>query len=394
MEKTAINPSRLKWCLDTFDTSLAELADKLKISIKTLESVLKNEPVLTINQLNKIAKYFNRSMLFFINPNIVEEDKILSPQFRTINNRRPIHSRKLRNFIEQVENHRKIYIGLLDDLEETYQSNWYPNNLEFNKSNKRATANTIRKWLKIHENISFKELRQLVENKEIMVIISNGFNGPWQIKKNDPVRGFSLYFNTFPVIVVKKQSEGAQAFTLFHELVHLLLHKNSILDYEEDYHSNFGMEKEANLIASHVLITDSYIDQINIELLIKLNPDKVDNYLNEFSKKWCVSNEAILVRLIQMGKIDRTFYSSYKSFKEFILHQQLELELDKTRKDTPIIPRNYRHREPLNIFGRSYVSTVLEAFQNQHITLSKASTFLDNIKIRDVHKLVDYVIQL
>lgn len=392
MEKTAINPSRLEWCLDTFDISLVELADKLKISINTLEAVLKNEPVITINQLNKIATFFNRSMLFFINPKEVEEEKILSPQFRTMNNRRPIHSRKLRTFIEKVEKHRKIYLGLLEDLEEPFNNKWYPNKIKLDKSNKENTAKAIRNWLKIPEKITFIELRQLIEEKGIMVIVSNGFNGQWQISKNDPVRGFSLYFDILPVIVVKKQSEGAQAFTLFHELVHLLLHKNSILDYEEDYHSDFGMEKEANEIAGHILIPENYIEQININKLARLESNQVDIYLNDFSKKWCVSNEALLMRLLQIGLIDNTFYGSYKSFKEYLYKQQQEL--NKAQQKEIIIPRKYRHREPLNIFGKTFVSTVLEAFENQHITLSKASTFLDNLKIRDVHKLVDYVIQL
>jgi Zn-dependent peptidase ImmA (M78 family) len=391
MNKAVINPNRLQWCLDNFDLSIKALADKLKISIKTLEAVWKNEPSLTIKQLKRISEYFNRSMLFFINPDKIEEDRILSPQFRTINNRRPIHSRKLRIIIEQVEKHRKIYLGLLEDLGENIISNWSPTEVAISNKNEKEISLKIRRWLALEENINFKDLRQDIEDKGIMVIVSNGFNGPWQIDKKEPVRGFSLYFDVLPVIVIKKQSEGAQAFTLFHELVHLLLHKNSVLDYEEDYHSNVGIEKEANKIAGNILIPDEFIEQIDVDQLIKMEANNVDSFLEEFSFKWCVSNEAILVRLLQEKRINNTFYTSYRGFRTF-LHKQKEEELESSPEVN--IPRKYRHREPLNVFGKPFVGAVLDAYHNQHITLAKASTYLDNIKVKDVHKLVDYVVQL
>jgi Zn-dependent peptidase ImmA (M78 family) len=65
-------------------------------------------------------------------------------------------------------------------------------------------------------------VRESVENKGIMVIVSNGYNGPWQIDKSDPTRGFCLYYDMLPIIAIKKQSKGAMAFTLMHELAHLI----------------------------------------------------------------------------------------------------------------------------------------------------------------------------
>ena len=47
----------------------------------------------------------------------------------------------------------------------------------------------------------------------------------------------------------------------------------------------------------------------------------------------------------------------------------------------------YRHREPKHIFGDRFVSTVLDALNSRHITLSKASSYLDSLKINDLHEL-------
>jgi hypothetical protein len=49
--------------------------------------------------------------------------------------------------------------------------------------------------------------------------------------------------------------------------------------------------------------------------------------------------------------------------------------------------REYRNREPRHIFGDGYVRTVLEAMNARRITLAKASSYLDNLKISDLHKL-------
>lgn len=389
MDKAIINPRRLQWCLDSFDLSLEELAGKLGISIKTLETIWENKPSVSIKQINKLAIFFNRSMLFFINPNAVKEEKILSPQFRTINNRRPIHSRTIRILIEQAEKHRKIYLSLLEDIEEEIITYWFPEEIDFENLNIPDKAKSIREWLNLDNSLSFKELREKVENKGILVILSNSFSGPWKIDKKNPVRGFSLYYDVLPIIVIKKQSDGAQAFTLFHELVHLLLHKNSVLDYEEDYRSEEGIEKEANRVAGNILIPDNFLSQIDIQQLKSLGVDQIDNYLDCFSRQWCVSNEAILVRLLHKYFINNSFYADYKSFKEYLFRQKEKIIEDFPKNN---VVRTYRHREPLNIFGKNYVNTVLEAYQSQHITLAKASTYLDNIKVKDVHKLVEYVV--
>jgi len=47
----------------------------------------------------------------------------------------------------------------------------------------------------------------------------------------------------------------------------------------------------------------------------------------------------------------------------------------------------YRYKEPLRMFGESFVRTVLDALHSQQITLARASTYLDNLKIKDLRRL-------
>lgn len=223
---------------------------------------MKKEEALSVNQLGNLANYFKRSLLFFIDPKAIQEEKIYTPQFRTINNQKPIHSSKLRAFIERAEKQRLIYMGLVEDLGEPINKSWLLDLSAFGTDIKKISAN-VRQWLELPKTYDFNSLRQAVENKGIIVIVSNGYNGQWQIDKKNPVRGFSLYYDVLPIIVVKKQvSKGAQAFTLMHELAHVLLHKESAIDNDEDFYNYQGKEKEANEFAENVLIPDAFLKKL------------------------------------------------------------------------------------------------------------------------------------
>lgn len=384
--KIAINPSRLEWCLNAVQINIKYLSVELRIAQKTLEQAMESKEVFSVNQLEKIATYFNRNLLFFLESEEPQEDKIYSPQFRTINNQNPIHSSKLRGFIEQVEKQRQIYIGLLEDLGETINNDWYPDYLNLNEDIKNISAD-IRKWLRLAVFDDFSAIRDAVEKKGIMIIVSNGYNGKWQIDKKNPVRGFSLYYEVLPIIVIKKQASlGAQTFTLMHELAHLLLHRESAIDNNnEDFYNYQGKEKEANEFAGNLLIPDDFLKQIDVEKVLELQVQKYDSFFKEYRKSWSVSNTAILVRLVKNEKISQEHYQSYVNYQE----EQLRRKANQVSSGS--IPRKYRHREPINIFGKPFVYTVFDSLHNKKITLAKASTYLDNLKISDVRKLEQYV---
>lgn len=389
MEKIAINPNRLAWCCEMLEMETSALHHtNIGLAKQTIERVMRGERALSVNQLQKIAEYFNRSLLFFLERKDVDDKKIYSPQFRTINNQKLLHSRKINALIERVEQHRKIYLNLLNELGTPAINNWHPKQINFN-INIKQSANNAREWLGIQDNLNFPELRALVESKGIMVFVSNGYPGKWQIDKKSPVRGFALYYQMLPIIVIKKQvSKGAQAFTLLHELAHLLLHKESMLDENEDFYAYHGKEKQANEFASNALMPDKSINMVDLDELQNLDVQEYDNYLKQFKKRWCVSGDAILYRLLRDGKITQAHYQSYKNLKERQFREKrAEEERQKEQGTYRPPPRTYRHREPINIFGKAYVATVLDALQNKHITLSKASTHLDNLKIRTLHKL-------
>jgi len=216
-----------------------------------------------------------------------------------------------------------------------------------------------------------------MEAKGILVFRTNGYNGPWQIAKESPVAGFALYDEKCPVIVVKKMSSDApQAFTLMHELAHVLLHKTSWIDDETDLRATQGREQEANLFAGLVLVPDHFLDSISDQT----RPADVamfNEWLKPQRKVWGVSTEVILRRLLAVGRLTQATYQAYRDWS---------LEAGQNTKEEGGT-RMYRHREPKHIFGDRFVRTVLNSLNARRITLSKASSYLDSLKIADVHEL-------
>lgn len=371
MEMLAINPQRLEWYCNEFSLSVEDLSRKLKISKNTLNNTLQGKKVLSIKQLEKISKYFNRGVLFWMDPDMIEEKTGLTPQFRTIKNENPNMNLQLKTLIETVEVQRNIYMFLLEELEEKVNCKWKKllPFLEGELSEKKCSK--IRKSLGICKGYTFNQIRGCLESVGIMVIVSQGYSGNWKIE-DERVRGFSLYYDSLPIIVIKKQeSKGAQAFTLMHEFGHILLHQKTMFDNSEDLFNQYkNKELEANEFAGGILIPQEEVKSLSF-FVRGLSVQSYDRDLKRIRDIYCVSTEAILVRL--------GLLKNYATYKELRTSQEV---FNKRGGGNRV-----REKEPLHIFGKPFVETVFEALWNEKITECKASDYLDNLKIEYLRKL-------
>lgn len=372
----AINRERIAWCCAEQGMAPDALADVLDMSADRWTAFWADEAGLTFNQLRKLSEHFGRGVLFFLEPGPVVAEQVHTPQFRTLAQQKPELSQRLRLLIERVERQRALFLSLREDLDDALWSPFQAPVLP--AGNVAAAAKAARQWLELGEGKNdFESYRKAVEAKGILVFRTNGYNGPWQIAKESPVAGFALYDAQCPVIVVKKMATDApQAFTLLHELAHVLLHKASWIDDEADLRSNQGREQEANLFAGLVLVPDHFLASISDAE----RPDDVagfNEWLKPQRKAWGVSAEVILRRLLAVGRLPQATYQAYRAWS---------LEAGNNMKDEGGT-RMYRHREPKHIFGDRYVRTVLNSLSARRITLSKASGYLDGLKIADVHEL-------
>ena len=373
----SINPDRIAWCCADHSMTLDELASELGISTANMKEVMADKRGMTFNQLSRMAEYFGRGVLFFLEAGPVDEAQVHTTQFRTLANQKPELSPKLKALIERVERQREVYLSLREDLDNADPPRFNPPDLS--RQDPRAAAGTARQWLSLSEENSFQAYRTAIEARGVLVFRSNGYNGKWQIPKDDPILGFSLYDPVCPVIVIKKQAaESRQTFMLIHELGHLLLHKVSSIDDENDLQSHAGRERDANAFAGHLLVPDSFLARIRDAE----RPREVAHYeqwLEQSRRAWGVSSEVILRRLLDAGRLPQGLYTAYRQW-------WAQSGTSQTDRGS----RLYRHREPRHVFGDTFVRTVLDSLHARHVTLAKASSYLDSLKIKDLHRLEQY----
>lgn len=353
--------------------TVAEVAAGSGVPESAIYGVLDADRGLTVNQLRALGEYFDRGMLFFLEEGPVDEAAVHTPQFRTLAQQKPEMTGSIKALIERVERQRDVFLSLREDLDDPGIPEFDPPQLP---ESVKAAARETRKWLRLGPDNTFDTYRAAVESRGVLVFRTNGYQGKWQIAKSSPILGFALYDDECPLIVVKKQDfDAPQSFTLMHELGHLLLHKKSSIDDDRDMRASSGMEREANLFAGLVLVPDSFLDEIEDEHA----PDDVSGYeawLKPQRTTWGVSTEVILRRLVDAGRLDRDRYIEYRRWR--------------TSTPLPIKEggnRAYRHREPKHIFGDPFVRVVFDALNARKITLARASSYLDSLKIKDLHLL-------
>lgn len=379
MERIDFNHARIGWCCRESGISLRTLASETGVAEATLSKAAEGERGLSIAQLKRIADYFGRGVLFFMEEGEANPVTIHTAAFRSIANQKPTINNKLRNLIERAERQRDIYLDLVSDIENEDIARFAPPKIS---ENVKEAAHATREWLCLKKHSTFEQYRTAVEAKGILVFRSNGYHGQWQIAKENPVLGFSLYSEECPLIFVKKQYvETLQTFTLMHELGHILLHNESSIDDDGDFHNASGHEKEANEFAGLVLVPDSFLRLIELGS----KPDDAedfDDWLEPQRKAWGVSGEVIIRRLRDEGLIRNDEYEAYRSYRA-----RLKMpELDQSGN------RAFRHREPKHIFGDGFVRVVLDSLNARNISLAKASTYLDGIKIRDIDSLKEFYV--
>ena len=373
----SLNPERIIWCCTDRRISLDELSVETRIPYATINRTISKESSLTFNQLQRVANYFGRGVLFFLESSSVDEDIVHSTSFRTLANQKPELSPKTKAIIERAEKQRDVYLQLLAELDIKDTQSFTPPDVEDQTPVEAAAM--VRRWLGVDDTNTFDTYRAAIEASGILVFRSNGYNGKWQIPRESPILGFNLYDDFCPLIFVRKQkAEARQTFTLAHELGHLLLHRASSIDDKLDVQSSEGIEREANDFAANFLVPARFLNSI-IDAERPANITEFDAWLRDYRRAWGVSTEVILLRLVDSDRLNRVIYREYRAWRD----QQPELASGGGT-------RTYRHREPKHLFGDKFVQVVLDSLSSRNITITRASRYLDSLKLKDLHQLANY----
>lgn len=251
-------------------------------------------------------------------------------------------------------------------------------------------ARKIREWLTSHSPFGgangrrpdLREWISLVERKGVLVAQVGGV-------KLEEMRGCSFGARPFPVIVLNgKDSRTGKLFTLFHELVHVLLGEETICDLA------VRNVKSSTLIER----TERFCDQVSAAVLMPADDLMADptvlrahsrsewtiNNLQQLAAPFHMSPEVLLRRLATLGKTSMEFYWQ---MRPYFIRTYLELrereEMD--QKDSGGGPSSYVLK--IRNFGRRFIGDVLDAYDRDLIDPSDVSDYLD-IKVNNIPKLV------
>lgn len=159
------------------------------------------------------------------------------------------------------------------------------------------------------ETVSY--IRDLFQENGILVVI-NGVVGNNPNRKLDveEFRGFVLSDKMAPLVFVNNADfKAAQVFTLFHELVHLWIDRDGIIDLDENANSEGEVETFCNRVAAEILVPENELASYWV-----MNP-VLHMEARTLARRFKVSPIVIGRRLLDSGLVSRerylAFYNEY-----------------------------------------------------------------------------------
>lgn len=375
--KHPFNPRILEWARNYAGYSLDIAAQELKISKEQLsewENVNSNS-LPSITKAEKMATLYGRPVLEFYFKKVPDlKPYSLVPDFRCVQG---MAVEKERPFLLRLqrwgEEQRLNLLDLAEMLEvdiPDLPSEIFTEDLD----DVECVAGRAREILgpNIDKQIGLKSseksqfpamLREHLSHRGVLVLYRSELI-------NAKIRGMCLFSSRLPTIIFTKEAPNAQAFTIAHELGHVVSKQRAISGTFSVSQPNTWKHKEVeqwcDRFAAAFLVPAAAINEI------KSNPahpvDHIgDNELNSLAKRFAVSEHAMLIRLIELGYVHRDFYWLQKR-KELI---QREFEHKSARGRSRFYASQFQNR-----VGNFYTGLVLEAWDSGEITADNAAEFM------------------
>ena len=365
-----INPDILIKCREQMGLSIDEAQKK---TFQTLSKMEAGTVKPTFNQLEKLADVYCVPQWVFIKEELPRRYNYngYMISFRLFNNgKKEKFDYKTRKITANVERFRELILELREDMGEPIDEFSPP---MFQQDIIRL-AQAVRKWLGC-ENFAyeFKEWKTAVEKREIFVF-STGKLSNWAKSEQETFRGFAVYNDTLPIIVINDSDAiVAQSFTLFHELGHLIK-KESVLDTKS--------EKWCERFAAEVLMPDNHFLPEAAPLRFTGNVQEDIKSIDRLAGKFKVSSYACSVKMRQLNKITEENYQDIVD----ILKERWRVSKEKQRQGDTQTFRDMA-MEKLNQYGNIYAKAVVQAYHNEEIGLHKLCKLFDIKKTKDALKL-------
>lgn len=373
-----VNPAILIWARESVGLSREQAARKLRMTDLELRWLEEGVGGISPAKLRDMAEAYDQPFIaFFLDEPPLPEDDLPDFRLKPAARGKP-WSYELHREFRRVAGQREVAIELARIADEPPPI--IDLRLSVEQDPETAGAAT-RSWLgvpifeaPVTRHKVFNSWVAAVEAKGILVTQVSGI-------KVSEMRGFSIGSEPFPVIAVNGSDYiGARTFTLMHELVHVLLRRAALCDrgfIEGGDRSDVDrLERFCDATAAATLMPQGevFADESFKRVGPRAQWGGAD--LTALAGSFGVSDEAMLLRLVDLGRASWPFYLARRRKIEN------ELEEDET-------PKGYitYYRKKIRNLGRRYIAMVLDAYDRGDISALALADYLD-MRLANVPNLI------
>lgn len=287
------------------------------------------------------------------------------------------HSPGLVYEMRSAQQRRELALELLDDLDEEPSQFDLTASLEddpevLGERIRKALAITYSEQIQWREGrVAFNAWRERIENSGVLVFQMTRV-------ETGEVSGFTLSGDVLPVVAVnRKDVYNRRTFSLLHEFAHLMLRISGASDLDVDAArppEDARVEIFCNQVAAAALMPK---ERFLAERAVQSAPagaiEWPDDTIEELSRHYSVSREAIVRRLLNFSRTSDRFYrkkrAQYAAEHQARKAAEREQYRDKEFRKNPA-------RDTVLENGRTFVRLVLNNYYQNRITLSDVSAYL------------------
>lgn len=379
-----IKPELLIWARETAGFTVADAAKKIHVSVEKLQACELGELQLTFKQLQDAANTYKRPLaLFFLESPPAREPNIhdfrLDPEASQHALPPSVHIE-----IRRAKQHRQEALELAQQLEEdiphfvhTASADEPPETIAKRLDQLLGLSRITSGCRTIEE--AYKARKSAVERLGVLVFETSRV-------PSDQMRGVSLPFDEFPVVMVNgADSHAGRSFTLLHELTHILLRQGGVCDLAPtDLNTvDATTERFCNAVAAAALMPAERIREM-------VSATSAQTWSMEqlaaVAKPLKVSREALMVRFVTLGLATIQHYLAMRPlFREEYLKYRASQKSEKGGGPSPAVMA-------VRNLGKPFVSLVLDAYASDRIGLATVSDYL-GVKLKHLPKIRGLVIE-
>lgn len=377
-----VNPAVLLWAREESGHTLGRVASRLHVKEERVRAWEMGERQPTVRQLEELARFLRRPLGIFFQPSAPRLVP-LGAEYRRLPGVTPgQESPELRVALRQMLSRRENALNLMEELAEKVE----PFPLRAHLSEPAAeVASRLRLATRIdvetqlawpNEWRAWADWRTAVEDMGVFVFL-------FPSVALDEARGLAILRDPLPVVAINsKEMPEARAFTLFHELVHVMLAagKEEVPAIREQRSTEAWdvVERYAESVAGHVLIPEQALR----EALSFPAADRSWSLseMRALARRFRVTPLAMATRLRESGFMSWPRYNAWRrEWDDFVA----TLQPRRGGFATPV-------EKAVNRAGRPFATLVLDALAANRITSVDAARYLD-LKFEHFEKLGDHL---